>query len=47
MTVERLRGKLFYRVAQLAVMIDPVLLPQILHPYGKEAGKLLPEGLPE
>ena len=33
------RGKLFYRLAQQAVMIDPVPLAKILHPDAKKAEK--------
>jgi transposase-like protein len=38
------RGKLFYRLAQQAVMIDPVPLAKILHPDAKKAGKPQPVG---
>ena len=38
------RGKLFYRLAQQAVMIDPVPLAKILHPDAKKAGKTQPVG---
>ena len=38
------RGKLFYRLAQQAVMIEPVPLAKILHPDAKKAGKTQPVG---
>jgi hypothetical protein len=34
------RGKLFYRLAQQAVAIDPVPLAKILHPESWQAAKL-------
>jgi hypothetical protein len=38
------RGKLFYRLAQQAVMIDPVPLADILHPDVDKPGKPQPVG---
>jgi hypothetical protein len=41
------RGKLFYRLAQQAVAIEPVTLDKILHPEKKQARKLPPRKAPE
>lgn len=41
------RGKLFYRLAQQAVMIDPVPLAKILHPDAKKQGNHNRWGQPE
>jgi hypothetical protein len=41
------RGKLFYRLAQQAVMIDPLPLDKILHPEVEKSEKPQPVGLPE
>jgi hypothetical protein len=40
------RGKLFYRLAQQAVAIEPVTLAKILHPGKKQAAKLPPRKRP-
>jgi transposase-like protein len=39
------RGKLFYRLAQQAVAVDPVTLDQIIHPNTKATQKPQPVGL--
>jgi transposase-like protein len=39
------RGKLFYRLAQQAVAVDPVTLDQIIHPEAKATEKPQPVGL--
>jgi transposase-like protein len=39
------RGKLFYRLAQQAVAIDPLPLDRILHPHAREREKPQPVGL--
>jgi hypothetical protein len=38
------RGKLFYRLAQQSVSIDPVTLDQIVHPDAKTRAKPQPVG---
>jgi transposase-like protein len=38
------RGKLFFRLAQQAVAVDPVTLNQIIHPHAKEREKPQPAG---
>jgi hypothetical protein len=40
------RGKLFYRLVQQAVAIEPVPLDKILHPEKKQARKLPPRKTP-
>jgi hypothetical protein len=40
------RGKLFYRLVQQAVAIEPVTLDKILHPEKKQARKLPPRKAP-
>ena len=40
------RGKLFYRLAQQAIEIEPVTLDKILHPGEKHAAKLPPRKSP-
>jgi predicted solute-binding protein len=38
------RGKLFFRLAQQAVAVDPVSLDQIIHPVAKKTEKPQPVG---
>ncbi len=40
------RGKLFYRLVQQAVAVEPVSLDKILHPEKKPARKLPPRKVP-
>jgi len=43
---KKLRGKLFYRLIQQAVAIEPVTLDMILHPDNKLARKLASDKAP-
>jgi hypothetical protein len=40
------RGKLFFRLAQQAVIVEPVPLDKMLHPEKKQARKLPPRKAP-
>ena len=40
------RGKLFYRLVQQAMAIEPVPMDRIVHPEEKPARKLLPRKTP-